>query len=63
MVFVLEVVRFIKDKDEWIQKNAKFEHVGYMRARFETTENAASYYGRHNPHLRKLNVHGTWCSS
>lgn len=62
MVFVLEVVRFIQDQEESILKNDKFEHVGYMRAKFRTKKDAASYYDKHNPHMRKLNAHGTWKS-
>ena len=60
MPFVLEVVRFIRDRDEWIAKNGKLEHVGYMRAHFKTKKDAASYYDRHNPHMRRLNAHNTW---
>lgn len=62
MPFVLEVVRFIQDHDEWMAKGGKQEHVGYMRARFRTKKDAASYYDRHNPHMRGLNAHNTWAS-
>lgn len=62
MTYVLEVVRFIADREEWQAKGGKFEHVGYMRAVFRTKEAAASYYDRHNPHRRKLNAHNTWQS-
>ena len=60
--YVLEAVRFITNKEEWQAKNGKQEHVGYMRAVFRTKQAAASYYDRHNPHMRKLNAHNTWCS-
>ena len=60
--FVLEVVRFIRDRDEWMAKGHRKEHVGYMRASFRTKNNAASYYDRHNPHMRGLNAHNTWQS-
>lgn len=60
MPYVLEVVRFITDKDEWMAKGSKQEHLGYMRANFRTKGNAASYYDRHNPHMRGLNAHNTW---
>ena len=60
--FVLEVVRFIRDRDECVTKGRKMEHVGYMRAHFRTKEDAASYYDRHNPHMRGLNAHNTWVS-
>ena len=62
MPFVLEVVRFIRDRDEWMAKASKKEHVGYMRAHFRTKKDAASYYNRHNPHMRGLNAHNTWSS-
>ncbi len=62
MPFVLEVVRFIDDRDEWMAKGGKQEHVGYMRAHFRTKKDAASYYDRHNPHMRGLNAHNTWNS-
>lgn len=62
MPFVLEVVRFILDHDEWMAKCGKQEHVGYMRAYFRTKRDAASYYDRHNPHMRGLNAHNTWKS-
>ena len=62
MTFVLEVVRFIQNREEWIAKGGKQEHLGYMQARFKTKNDAASYYDRHNPHMRKLNAHNTWGS-
>ena len=62
MPFVLEVVRFITDSEEWHAKGGKLEHAGYMRAIFRTKKDAASYYDRHNPHMRGLNAHNTWCS-
>jgi hypothetical protein len=33
-----------------------------MKAKFRTKEDACSYYNRHNPHLRKINVFGTFKS-
>ena len=62
MPFVLEVVRFIQDRDEWMATGGKLEHVGYMRAYFRTKGHAASYYDHHNPHMRGLNAYNTWCS-
>ena len=62
MVFVLEVVRFIADSEEGRAKGVTLEHVGYMRAIFKTKMDAASYYDRHNHHMRCLNAHKTWCS-
>ena len=62
MPFVLEVVRFVRDRDEWMPKGGKEEHVGYMRAHFRKKKDAASYYDRHTPHMRGLNAHNTWAS-
>jgi len=62
MSYVLEVVRFISDKNEWMENGGTAEHVGYMRAYFRTKGDAASYYDRHNPHMRGLNAHNTWKS-
>ena len=62
MHWVLEVVRFITDKSEWEEKGTKFEHVGYMRSHFRTKNEAAAYYDRHNPHMRRLNAHNKWKS-
>jgi len=61
--YVLEVVKFICEKDGpdgWLIKGSKLEHVGYMKAKFKTKNDACSYYDRHNPHMRKLNAHGTY---
>ena len=57
MTWILEVVRFITDQHE---KCGKLEHIGFMKARFRTRQNAASYYDRHNQHMRGLNAHDTW---
>ena len=57
--YVLEVVRFITEKDG----NAleyKQQHVGYMKAKFRTKKDACSYYDRHNAHMRSLNTFGTY---
>ena len=64
-IYVLEVVKFITERegvDGWLNKGGKFEHIGYMKAKFKTKNDACSYYDRHNPHLRKLNAHGTYKS-
>ena len=64
-LYVLEVVRFITEKDGidgWLNKGGKQEHVGYMKAKFKTKNEACSYYNRYNPHMRSLNAHGTHIS-
>ena len=38
-LYVLEVVKFIREKEGengWLNKGGKLEHVGYMKARFKT---------------------------
>ena len=63
--YILEVVRFITEKDGpdgWYAKGGKEEHVGYMNARFRTKKDACSYYDRHNPHMRALNSGNTYIS-
>ncbi len=62
-LYVLEVVRFITEKDGpegWFAKGGKLEHIGYMKAKFKTKKDACSYYDRNNPHMRNLNTHNTY---
>ena len=64
-MYVLEVVRFIEEKDGldgWVNKKGKLEHIGYMNAKFRTKKDACSYYDRHNQHMRALNQHNTYKS-
>jgi hypothetical protein len=63
--WVLEVIRFITERDGadgWMVKGGKYEHIGYMKAKFRTKNDACAYYDRHNPHMRSLNARGTWKS-
>ena len=63
--YVLEVVEFITEaegENGWMALGSKCKHVGYMCALFRTKKDACSYYDRHNPHMRSLNVHHTYCS-
>jgi hypothetical protein len=62
-LYVLEVIKFIVERDGpdgWVNKGGKQEHIGYMKAKFKTKNDACSYYDRHNPHMRKLNIHNTY---
>lgn len=62
-LYVLEVIKFIVERDGpdgWVNKGGKQEHIGYMKAKFKTKNDACSYYDRHNPHMRKLNAHNTY---
>lgn len=63
--FVLEVVEFLTEKtgeNGWLVSGGKFRHVGYMKAKFKTKDDAVSYYDRHNPHMRSLNAHNNYRS-
>jgi hypothetical protein len=60
--YVLEVLQCIQLADA--QKiNGKWQpglhHVGYVDAHFQTIADAASYYNRHNAHMRPLQSTGT----
>ena len=48
--------------DGYKQKGGKYEHLGYMKAKFKTKNDACSYYDRHNPHMCSLNAHNTYKS-
>lgn len=54
MPYILEVQKFL-----W---NSKSEHIGYINKIFDTKLDACAYYDLHNPHMRFLNEHNTWCS-
>ena len=64
-LYVLEVVKFNTEKN-WVEggapKHGKQEHIGYMKAKFKTKDDACSYYDKHNPHMRKLNTYGNYIS-
>lgn len=54
--WVLEVVRFHTAGVPQDTPTAKYTHVGYMDAHFRTKQDACSYYARHNPHMRAIDV-------
>ena len=63
--YVLEVCEFITEKDEnngWLSQGGKIKHIGYMKGKFKTKNDAVSYYDRHNPHMRSLNSHNNYIS-
>ena len=55
-LYVFEVVRYNTEKDGG-QNSGRYQHIGYMQAKFKTETDCCSYYDRHNPHMRKLNAH------
>ena len=63
--YVLEVLEFITEKEGdngWLAQGGGIKHIGYMKGKFKTKKDAISYYDRHNPHMRSLNAHNTYCS-
>jgi hypothetical protein len=52
-MFMLEVQKLVR---------GRFQHVGYMNALFNYRSEAANYYNRYNPDMRKLNALKTWAS-
>ena len=57
--YVLEVCEFINEKEGdngWLALGTKIKHIGYMKGKFKTKKDAVSYYDKHNPHMRSLNV-------
>lgn len=61
VTYTLEVLEF-QPWEDGIDYTSAYKHVGFMDARFRTKKDAASYYDRHNPHMRPLNAHNTWVS-
>ena len=63
--YVLEVIEFITEKcgeEGWFKLCGKYKHIGYMKAKFKTKNDAVSYYDRHNPHMRSLNTYNEYKS-
>ena len=63
--YVLEVLEFITEKDGvngYLEQGGKYKHIGYMKGKFKTKNDAVSYYNRHNSHMRSLNAHNTYIS-
>lgn len=50
-------VQYGDDGETW-----KERHVGYIQGHFRSKKDAADYYDRHNPHMRKLNAFNDWRS-
>lgn len=61
--YILEVQKFDFENwnktPEWCGKSV---HIGYMNRIFRTKNEAASYYHKHNPHMRVINAHHNWKS-
>jgi hypothetical protein len=63
--YVLEVLEFITEKDGpngWLAQGGKIKHIGYMKGKFQTKEDAVRYYNRYNPHMRPINAYNTYIS-
>ena len=63
--YILEVVEYITEKEGrngWYSNGGRHKHTGYIRKHFNTQEEACLYYNKHNPHMKPLNIHETYCS-
>ena len=63
--YVLEVCEFIDEVEgdnDWLKLGTKIKHIGYMKGKFKTKNDAVSYYDRHNTHMRSLKGNGTYIS-
>ena len=63
--YVLEVLKFITEEEGnngCLAQGGKIKHIGYMKGKFKTKNDAVSYYDRHNPHMRSLNSHNNYRS-
>lgn len=55
--YVLEVVRYNTERENLSDTHAETgRHVGYMKKRFATPQEACDYYNTHHPHMRPLNT-------
>ena len=61
-LYVLEVVKFITERENLSNEYGKYEHIGYMKLKFNTKDECVTYYNTHNLHMRSLNAHGTYAS-
>ena len=52
-MFVIEVVKKTSENKRY--KLGKHEHVGYMKVKFKTKEEAYKYYNIHNKHMAPIN--------
>jgi hypothetical protein len=63
MPYILEVQKFnINGHIDFPAYTGKCEHIGYMNKLFKSKKEAAEYYDKYNPHMRKLNAIENWCS-
>ena len=63
--YVLEVCEFIDEVEGdngWLKQGTKIKHIGYMKGKFKTKNDAVSYYDRHNNHMRSLKGNDTYIS-
>lgn len=52
-MFVIEVVKKIPENKKY--KLGKHQHVGYMKVKFRTKEEAYKYYNINNKHMNPIN--------
>ena len=59
-MYVLEVIKFVTNDD--IYKCGQLLHIGYMKAKFKTINDACTYYNKYNSHMRPLEDHNAYKS-
>lgn len=59
-MYVIEVIKK-NNIIKWKYKG-KHQHIGYMKAKFKTKEDAFNYYNKHNKHMRDINLYNTGIS-
>lgn len=58
-MYVIEVVKKTSENKIYKKIFGKHEHVGYMKVKFKTKEEAYKYYNMHNKHMRPINLYNT----
>lgn len=59
-MYVIEVIKK-NGSSEW-KRRGKHEHIGYIKAKFKTEQDAFNYYDKHNQHMRAMNLYNTGIS-
>ena len=59
-MYVLEVVKKTSDNKKY--NLGKHEHIGYMKVKFKTEQEAYDYYNINNKHMRPINLYNTGIS-
>lgn len=60
-MYVLEVIKK-NTGDKYSKVIGKHYHIGYMKVKFKTKEEAFNYYDKYNKHMRPINLYNTGIS-